>query len=257
MTTKILISLLSLLVLTQIARGQSLERDDDEQPPLSTERPGFTNGVETVGLGRIQFETGITLSDTGIKNYLIGDGSLLRLGRAKNAELRLSLPTYVLSKNAAGDTRDFSAASLGTKFRLGENVAVVASTTLPSTGSPALRQKTFQPFGSLEYSRDLAPTLTLQASVTAANFDSDDGRFNQFGTGLNLGHALNARTNVFIETYRFNKTSRFGGEEKWVDGGIQFQPSKNTQLDVNIGTRLVQNNSRKDYFVGAGFVVRI
>ncbi len=257
-----LFSALSLSLLTlSMARAQSPETE----PPISPERPGFTNGTDTVSPKKIQFETGYQYTRDGktskheIDN---SNNSQLRFGITPNFEFRLGAPAYEwISGGGAPNTSGLADSSLSVKWRFLEgkqakkpSLAVIAGTTLP-TGSKAFGENHLQPQVALESHFDFSDKYTLEANLVYTDARSNGERFDQYAGGLNLGYNLSQTTGLFVETYRVSPTDFGSVSGSYVDGGVTYLVGKDTQFDINAGTGITKG-VRSGFFVGAGIAHR-
>ena len=244
-----------LLMTLSLARAQEQKT---ETPPISPERPGFTNGTDTVLPKKIQFETGYQYSRDGKTiDHEIDNGAQLRFGITPSFEFRLGAPAGDWISGGGTSTRGLGDSSLSVKWRFLEgkqaklpSLAVIAGTILP-TGSRGFRENHLQPQVALESHFDFSDKYSLEADVVYTDARSDGARFDQYAGGLNLGYNLSPATGLFIETYRISPTDIGSVSGSYVDGGITHLVGNNTQFDINGGTG-VTRGVRSGFFVGAG-----
>jgi len=223
---------------------------------FSAERPGFTSGIGTLPQGHSQLEVGYTyLRQGGSFLHRVGDGPLVRLGEKDQTEFRLTLPTFFLSRTAGTTHRDSSDAGLGYKKRLGATTSVTLSSTLPSTGSPALRESHLQPSLEINDERSFGQQWTLQKNLIYTSARQGGTRYDALSAAVNLGYAISPKLATFIEGYVLNRDAPGGERVYFIDSGITLQHRENIQLDLNGGLRL-NGSSPRDYFFGFGYVVR-
>ncbi len=75
--------------------AQAEEASSADEESLNAERPGFTNGTETVAPGHFQIESGYAHSrDGSTREHRFNDGAQLRFPLNKRSEFRIGLPAY-------------------------------------------------------------------------------------------------------------------------------------------------------------------
>lgn len=229
---------------------------------FSAERPGFTNGTETVPHGHFQLETGYTYSKQGdARTHLLDDGAQIRLPLTAHSEVRLGLPNYALLTVAGQKSSGWNSALLSGKIRFLDEtknlpaIALIAGTTLP-TGSKDTSEHYFQPSLDLEVSRQLTERYTLQASYVYTSARDNGERFDAFAGGLNLGMQVTSEISAFAEVYRVAPTGADGAvNADYFDAGTTWTLRNRMQLDVSGGVGLTKD-VHHDYFLGAGIARR-
>jgi hypothetical protein len=260
MNTQIGLSLA--LCAVAVTLGPSPASADDE--PISAERPGFTNGTDTVPVRKIQFETGYQYARDGKSiEHELDNSAQIRFGVSSNAEIRFGIPTYDWSStgDSTPGTRGLSDSSISAKWRFLDgrqshrpSLALIFSTTLP-TGSRAVGENHLQPQAALETHFDFSGKYSLEANFVYAGLYSDSRRFDQYSGGLNLGYSVSQAFGLFVETYRISPTDYKSVSGTYVDGGLTYIVRKNTQFDINGGTGITKG-VRSGFFVGAGIAHR-
>jgi hypothetical protein len=233
----------------------------NDAPGFSAERPGYTNGTDTVPPGSYQVELGYTYANGGgtwQNRYF--DGSQIRFPINTRTEWRIGIPAYVTSHGSDGATTGFADLGLSVKWRFLEatpqrpSLAIILNTNLP-TGSRDIGSHYFQPSSSLQAAYALSDKLGLSGSLTYSNSRDSDARFNQFGLSANLGYAVTEKMSVFGEVYWLSKTGASSGGANFFDGGTTYMIDPKTQLDLNAGVGL-SGDAKNGYFIGAGVVRR-
>lgn len=229
---------------------------------FSAERPGFTNGTETVPSRHWQMELGYLYANgDGAYQHRFLDSGQLRYGLSRNGEIRLGLPAYEWNHEGGESGRGFSDLSLSGKWRFLEetnhhpSLALIGGTTLP-TGAPNLGEHYFQPYLSLESSRDVCPHAALQTSVTYYNNHDNGTWYDQWAGALNLGISVNRSIDTFIEVYSLSQTGAGAPGALYTDGGITVVLKERFQLDASAGIALT-NAVKNSYFISAGFSYRL
>jgi hypothetical protein len=224
---------------------------------ITAERPGFTNGTETVALHHIQFETGYLYArQGGLTEHHLDDGGQLRYPFGDRAEFRVGLPVYFLVPRGSDDSGGFGDAAASVKWRFLEatpqrpSLALIAGTSLP-TGAVARRSKNLQPVADLESEFNLSPLWQVQANAMVTRASDGDQRFSQYAGGFNVGYNVTPQTTAFAEVYRIAPTGLGAPNANYLDGGVTYVLGANTQLDVNGGVG-ISRGIRRDSFLGAG-----
>ncbi len=223
----------------------------DERPPMSTDRPDFTEGPTAVAPGGAQLEGGGTWERSDGSSFLSGPEALLRLGIVPRFEIRVGLPNYV-------DTDGFSGAgdaALGAKLELGSpngiDLGLIGMLSLP-TGEEGISSEEVEPTVILTGGRALDDTWSLGGQVSASSLMLHE-RTLQYAATLVVGRALQPNLNLFFELA--GVLDEHGNGSLLVHHGYTFPVSPNFQLDVHGGVGLTHD--APDGFLGAGFAVRI
>ncbi len=245
----------SLLALALAAAPAALAQEDD---PLVTDRPDFTESAVTVAPGRVQVEAGATHTESGdAESQEIGE-ILVRIGLAPRLELRLGLGSWARVEEPGGrDPSGLTDASVGAKVALGEplgwTTALLVGTTLP-TGSSEFRERDAQPGIVLASQRDLADRVSLGANLGYTHASADGRRFGELSASVALGVGLAEATGAFFELYGTVPDSGGGAEAYYFDTGATYGFGADLQVDLRVGFGL--NSAADDFFAGAGLVWR-
>lgn len=227
--------------------------------PIVTDRPDFTESVETVPARRVQLETGYTFARAGReKDHALGE-LLLRVATGPRAELRLGINSYGWTRGPGGNASGFEDASLGFKVRLSDGsgrlglgrpaISLIGATSLP-TGSRAYRERNFQPEAKLCLGWDLSERLALSSNLNYAYASEDGKRFGQFSGSVSFGFGLTERLGSYLEYFGFSPGGRGGPSTNYLNGGLTYLVTNDYQLDVRAGVGL--NGAGADNFVGIG-----
>lgn len=229
-----------------------------QQGPISADRPGFGTGTATV-VG-VQFEGGVSVSESGIVQTATLGEALLRLPLFPSVEARFGLSSYVV-RSGPGDDSGVQDSSLGFKATLAEGssdfdllrpaIALLASTTLP-TGDDEFGAESLQPTALLALGWSLPSGFGLGADINATSLDTGDDRVVEVAGGATLAYSLSETLGSFLELYTFRQEDNPGAT--YLDGGFTYLLSNDLQLDVNGGVGL--SDAADDYFVGAGVAYR-
>lgn len=232
-------------------------------PPLSSDRPDFTEGTSTVPLGHVQLETGITWQEIGAEDSLSVGELLVRYSFAENVEARLGVGSWTRIDVPGGQLDGYEDPVVQVKVRLTPPaddrppgfpaVALLVGTSVP-VGSEELTADEWEPEALLAFDWVLTDLLSLGANVGVAFPTADGDRLNQVLASVSLGIAATDRLGVFVETYGFSEEEPDGDATQYVDTGVTFALTDDLQLDARIGFGL--NDPSPERFVGVGAVVR-
>jgi hypothetical protein len=240
-----------LLAVAPAARGQTA---------LSSDRPGFSDGPTPVGPGTVQAELGYAFNTNG------GDGLheigqlLLRAGLGSGLEVRGGVGSYLVTEGpngyAGAGIAPAAGATLGAKARLlrssVSSVSALATTTLPLAddaflgGDERARQEV-----KLAFDGALGRNLSLTINGGARFYATGDAAAQAlFIPTLNIG--LNERTGAYVGYAGFYGD---GPNTSYVEAGLTLLSGLDTQLDVNVGTRVDSNAD--EVFIGLGLAHRL
>ncbi|HZU25203.1 MAG TPA: transporter [Bryobacteraceae bacterium] len=246
-----------------IGRLWAQERQNTE---ISTDRPDFTEATDTVAVGSVQFETGVLLSQhdlaSGPVRDIGGPQSLLRVGLANIAELRLGSNGFTLESLTTGGQRQRHGGGadpqVGAKVRLWEEhrylpaFAVIGNLTLPGGNIWFTR-------GSLVPELDLCWSKSLRGGFeTGGNVNFlrvIDEHVTEHAASFTVGHGLSRALDAYAEVYRISPIADDEAAHWIANGGIARRLGANMQIDTEVGHSM---NARTPYwFIGAGFAIRM
>lgn len=233
-------------------------------PPLSSDRPDFTEGTSTVALGHVQIEGGITWQEIGREDSLSVGELLVRYSFLENVEARLGVGSWTRIDAPGGDRLDgYEDPVAQVKIRLTPPandrppgfpaVALLVGTSIP-VGSDELTADEWEPEALLAFDWELTDLLALGANAGVAFPTDGDDRFDQIFGSVSLGIAATDRLGVFVETYGFSEEEPDGDATQYVDTGVTFALTDDLQLDARIGFGL--NDPSPERFVGVGAAFR-
>jgi hypothetical protein len=261
-------------------RGQD---EDDEDEPLVTDRPDFTEASSTVGRGVVQLESGYTFSyndseiDAALTRSHTGPEALWRIGITDEVELRI-VWTYLWERTIEGGGAAANAAGsddlmLGSKIEVSRacgllpESAVILQGTVP-TGARQFSNRKVTVGVNYLYSWELENGWGLGAStgfdtavdrnvvvlpqmMTVESFD-DHIVFHQ---SIALGIPLSDSLGMYLEYFGLYFHARDSNvPQNFVDGGFTYLVNNDVQLDWRVGKGL--NDNADDFFTGAGLSVR-
>jgi hypothetical protein len=253
------------------ANGESVPSREEEKP-LESDRPDFTEASSTVGKGRVQLEAGYTFirdrsggATTSSHSYpeaLLRIGALadwleFRLGQ-NFGHTRTGAPHAVFSAAGAEDLY------LGTKLGLTEQarvlpeMALILQTTVP-TGEREFTAGKMQPGLNWLYGWDVIPDhLTLGGSTQGNKaLDAAGHGYVELAQSLTVGYVLTERLAAYTEWFAFFPCGAVApsvGALHYLDGGFTYKVTPNLQFDIRAGVGL--SRLADDYFVGSGFAAR-
>ena len=252
---------------------------DDPVGPINTDRPTFTPANTVVPRGRFQVESGYTYthdltSTTRTDQHNFPELSV-RIGLAERLEFR----TFWLGQNyslardrprgSANALNGPSDMEIGFKSQLIRpdsgrkwlpTTALITSVMAPVGGSSPYSSETLNPYVNLLYGWSLGDRLTLAGSTGYLAMRTQDpdrpadsfGRFNQ---SIVAFLSATDRLTLFHEWYTFSFTNAAAKlPTHFMDSGLLFRPTPNTQFDLRAGMGLGDRPS--DFFTGAGFSIR-
>jgi hypothetical protein len=242
---------------------------DDEEEPLATDRPDFTEASSTVGLGRTQLEFGYTYIRDEEAGVELDEHSypelLTRVGMfAEWFEFRIAWNcahnrtlSGELARRASG-TEDLY---LGCKLALFEQnewlpeLAIVPQMTVP-TGSSEFTTDEVMPGVNLLYGWDVTEWMTFAGSTQGNRALDDTGNFyDEYAQSLTVGLSLTEQIGMYNEVFGiFPHGAVETGPEYYYNGGFTYRVNNNLQFDVRAGWGL--NDRAADFFAGTGGAIR-
>ncbi len=241
------------------AQGQATGASSPKEDPIAPERPGFTNGTDTVPVGRVQFEFGYAFNSApNSREHRVGDGAQVRFPFTDRFEGRIGLPAYSWARDRAAGERmsGLNDASVSLKYRLADDapnhpsVAVIGGATL-RTGVASFREDAVQPLFALEANQIVGDNFSLTADVVYNGIRSSGLRYDEWAGGLCANYSLTPTIGAFLEGYRISDSVSGGTHANYVDGGFTYLIGANTQLDLSAGVG-AEKSVRREYFIGAG-----
>jgi hypothetical protein len=237
------------------------------EEPLTTDRPGFSDGVTVLGLGVMQIESGFGWSgytDGGSTGRVFTMGSpLLRVGVGHRTEVRVAGDGFRRHSVRSGVVRDrvggMTDPSIGVKVRVAEEtrqrpaLSVISSASMP-WGHSRFRSAGVDPTVKLAWSKKLEWGTTAGGNFNVAVPSDAGGRFLQRSLSMQLSHAARGKWGGFGEAYWVAQPAR--GRPGWwvVDAGLSRPVGHDAQFDFSVGQQVAP--FQRSWFLAAGFVVR-
>lgn len=244
----------------QQERGTTLE-------PLTSDRPGFSDGVNILPVGMVQLESGFSLSGQtdgfSVDRTFVGGSPLLRLGIGHRTEFRFGGDGFRLYSHRGADARERAGGasdfSVGAKFGLVSErglrpeIALISLTSLPA-GDSRFTSSGIDPTLKLAWSKSLSETTTVAGNVSASSLSDSGGRFAQRAVSFQLSRGVWRKWGGFWEAYLVTPVAR-GGDRVWTfDTGVSHPLGRGAQFDFSVGQQIVP--LARSWFAGAGLVVR-
>ncbi|WP_022835920.1 transporter [Salisaeta longa] len=232
-----------------------------QQAPISSDRPGLGNGSAVVNQGIFQAELGYQLDDFDVVTLHNVGQLLLRYGVSDRIELRGGVGSLGFTSGSFGEEASgYLGASIGAKARLAETdvarLSALASVDFPSTASGDFETPNDRARQNLSLLFDGALGSNLGLTVNAGySFFWDAGRFDdragQWSFIPTLSTSINDQVGVYAGYAGFYTE---GLNQNFVEGGLTFLTSPNTQLDINAGLQV--DDYAEYYFLGLGLAHR-
>ncbi len=229
------------------------------QETLITDRPDFTESAQTIAPGRVQVESGFTVTRTGNAHEAGFGEVLVRVPAGKKAEIRVGVPSYLVVRDG-GRATGFDDAFLGAKFRLTHPekrtaIAILAGASLP-TGSRRVAEHKVGPEAVLAVEFPSRGRWELATNVGYGRPTNSGQRFSQVFGSLTTGTDLSSRLGLFLEGYAFNRDAPGGSTKKYLDAGLTYLCNNDLQFDALAGIGVNNHEGGPDYFYGAGVARR-
>lgn len=254
-----------------------IENTSEEDRPLVSDRPDFTESTETVAPGRIQIEWGYTFTYDSEQGERRRDHTapelLIRVGLSLHVELRLGWEGYKWTSeklrvrdeqgrvfhvedsfDGANDVTIGMKAKFFEQSGLRPHLGLIAGVSLPS-GSAHLTSGDVDPELVLAWAYDITDSFALAGNVGAAAVTEDGDRFFQSSASLSAALGLSDHVGVYFEYFGLYPNARRSDCAHSINGGMTFLMTEDFQLDARIGFGL--NEEADDFFAGLGFVVRL
>jgi hypothetical protein len=266
--------------------GQEPPDEEEEEGPIETDRPDFTEASSTVGRGRVQLELGYTYirddeDGSSVRAHSFPE-TLLRVGMfADWFEFRIAWNFGVHRETQNGISITISEPEdlyLGVKLALTEQdgiwpeMALLPQMTVPT--APVTGMVLFQHplptdlggFGTGEvmpginwlYGWDVTESWTAAGSTQVNRALDDSGVFyEEFAQSVTIGYGWTERLRHYTEWFAFfphGAADPGTRPEHYFNGGFTYLVTDNFQLDIRAGVGL--NSAAGDFFAGAGAAYR-
>ena len=226
---------------------------------ISSDRPGQSNGPNTVGKMVLQLQTGMEFGGYKSDNFKTNYFSLpavIRFGITDKIELQ-TLWGYdnIKVENSDFSIKGISMAAFGLRFNIFEETEKAPAVGFEFIYKTRMISKDYKPdHPSTKFNIMASKGFSDLISVTTnlgADFDGDGGQPGGFYT-LNLVLSVTDQLSVFFENY-----GNFNGDDfdTFFDFGGAYLLNENLQLDIYGG--FGYNDDIFNYFVSGGVSYRI
>jgi hypothetical protein len=235
--------------------------------PIVTDRPSFTDSSRTVGKNVTQAELGYLYqytqkTDNHEASHFYPDLSLRQGIFADWFELRFAqtLTSFDQPDNNTTAINDpIIGARLGLFAQHGflPELSITPGLQLPIGSSSVRNNKVLPTIGS-SYSWNLTAHLALSGATNfiTSERDVDAARFRAWTQTAMATLKTSDRVSVWIEGYTaLPQSIALKKDTYYLDAGVMYLTSANTQLDIRIGSRL-QGNFGQDIIAGFGVSTR-
>lgn len=244
-----------------IITKEALENEIESVQAIITTRPTFTDSWLAIPKGSFQVESGITYTDLNNKTTnLFGPEILLKLGIAKDVELRASLPNFSSTNNQAinQDSLNFSDISLGLSFhraikKSNIDIAIIPIINLP-TGANNISSNAIDPELRVVIAKTVNPKLVIASQLAGRWYNSAQSTNEViFNPTLISYYNFTPKICTFLEYASLIPTT--GGTQHYLQTGLLYLPKPRHQFDIRFGKGL--NSEASDLFLGIGYSFRV
>ena len=247
------------------SRGEE-EEEEDPNPRIITDRPHIAEAATTVGLGRVQIETGYTYfldadTDTRVQTHSFPE-PLFRIGVFREwFELRIQY-NYFIEQTDDPTGRTFLSGSddlyLGAKIALTEQSGILPELTIfpqmrVPLGTPGITAGQVLPGMNFVYAWMVLENLEIEAN-TQVNRRCDIGLghyYTEILQTVNFELDLSEKWMVFNEFVVFSPVGSLAANVEWyTHPGLHYFIMPNLQLDFHAAVGL--NRAADDLFGGSG-----
>ena len=225
-------------------------------PPMTTDRPDFTESSATVGRGVMQLEFGYTFARFGSAESHSWGEPLLRHGVfAPWLELRVAFaPVSQRADVTVTGTEDlYLGAKLALTMQHGAlpEVALVLQATVP-TGSAAFTADRALAGANLLYGWDVSPRWSVAGSTqyNRASLDASHS-YGEWAQSVTVARALSGWIGSYAEWFGIFGS---GCDAQYANAGVTYAATDDLQFDVRVGKGLTDD--AEDLFVGTGVSIR-
>lgn len=225
---------------------------------VTPDRPGFTNGSDTVPLGRIQVEGGLTrtafTAETGGGHATDAPELLIRTGLSGRMELRLTLPNFLWPSAGANGFEDgavgvryklYQSKDGGTKFAFTPGLSIPIKSAVTSSGH-------VDPSFTLSGQTQSGSRWGISSNLVLSYPTEDDRRLPDYTATAQVTYALSGPLAVFGDC---SEEVPVGSAPSPVaDAGLTYKIAANTQLDLETGRGL--GGAAPAQFYGGGIAFR-
>ena len=241
-----------------------VEAQQQQKPPLVTDRPDQTESATVQAAGSVQIETGLTARWKDHGSYSTQTTSipalLVRTGIGEHFELRIAGAAVNQKVRSDGDEQDengMDALGIGFKTDIArENgilpeIAFLGSVIIPQTGGESFSPSHIAPEFRFSFAHTLSEDFSLGYNLGLLWAGESPRHVGMYT--IVLGYTVTDAIGVFAEVYGFLPD---GDSPRHVaDAGITVGLSDDFQLDASGGLGL--SGAAIDSFLNAGFSWRL
>jgi hypothetical protein len=247
------------------------DHENEQEEPLESDRPDFTECSTTVGYRRLQIESGYTYTQA-----ISGDPThdahdlpelLVRYGVAERLELRFAWDQGMVfdrSVNHDSGRVDWENGSTdldaGFKYAISKQdqwrprSAILVSVSAP-VGNSVFSSRQVDPVINYLYSWELTKKLSLNGSTGSQWTAVLGDRFTHLSQSLSIGYGLTEKLSVYNEWFAFfYRDLDDNRPQHYYNGGLTYLVTPNFQLDWRAGLGL--NDTADGFFTGCGLTIR-
>ncbi len=218
---------------------------------IVTDRPDQTESSSTVGIGRLQVESGLSLGfDEDVKTTvqrLLAPTTLFRYGILRGLEIRI-VNQFESVKIGDKHFQGIGDLEVGAKLELYKKegsiteVAVLSHLILPS-GSRILTNDNYGTVNKLAVSHQLSEKYSLGYNIGYSNYGVGNGDFTY---SMALGIGVTEKVGIYIEPY--GEVLDMEEFKANFDAGFTYLIHDNLQIDFSFGTGI----NHKMNYIAAG-----
>ena len=252
-----------------LAQNTPTENNPNADAPfvrnLRADRPGLTITAQVLQAGQFQLETGFQRQTGGPGLALSRSAATLRIGFLNSMELRVSQPYFhngpiISSETGTIVASGWAPATVGAKLMVSPNfntrtqVAILAESAVPNTGSAGLRQTGWAPAARLLVSQQIGEQFGLEANFgfSQPSMKAEDLERGQFLGTLALNGPISAKTGFFVEGYGYGR----GALNTGTTAGLYYRPAPTLRVDVTAG-QVLGGVAAGTATVGAGLTFKV
>lgn len=232
--------------------------EGEGRAPIATDRPSFSTAPLLVPPGRVQLETGATVTHVDDGTDTIGlPEALLRVGVDERFELRALAPGWSSVSSPGSDRSGWNDLGFAVKGLLVPREGLVPDLGVEAfvsadTGEPGFGSGRTDGGVKLLLGQALDDASYVVANLVLAGRSVAGERVTQRAASLYASRALSARASVFAEWYGIDPIAPGASSRsaQSVAAGCQFLPTPRLALDARIGAGL--DDAADDLFVGIG-----
>ena len=236
--------------------GALFLRAQSSIPPITTDRPAFTDASTVVPAGSLLFENGFLETGTPGQRSFDFPETLARFGISSKTELRFTIPDNYQNFNAgAGYSSGWGDSVVGVKQQLGPihgfDMSLVASLTIP-TGAKRLSSHGYDPQFQLPWSHSLSTNWTVAGMFSFFWPTQGPKRVPTGQTTFLFDRQLTKQCDAFLE---YASTFAAGsGPQHLLHAGTSYKLTQDQQLDFHAGFGL--SAAAVDHLWGFGYSFR-